>query len=213
MSEEPSPLAFETALGNLDVELENCCEWSTNQLILDVVESLDDDASTVQLNIIDTLGHNIRHHQKQGLSDSSNKKYWLPPLYNANNKEFCEQCVIPYAQSAANEQGFSLVCRQFDKRMNKLTWVCRRGRPYQDETKKLEKRRETLMAGTASNSATSATSGGEVDTASSVASGTSTRRRKKSRTKKNSRKKSTEPGYVPTSYRTTTQRPLKGLHK
>jgi len=118
--------------------------WNTPELFIDVATALDND-QPVTINIIDTfVEHEIRRSRKDKHSVSDpTSVYWLQSKYNQNTKEFrVETLSVPFVKSA-QQAGFNLSMKGYEKKKNQLPFRCPRYEPYTPGARKPPSSKDT----------------------------------------------------------------------
>ena len=85
--------------------LQEVKEWETHELWVDVATSLND-PTPVRLNVIETMGHDVRLSAKK--KDNLINRHCLPAEMTYNDDPHCRDVIVPHFSRAALVAGFGI---------------------------------------------------------------------------------------------------------
>jgi hypothetical protein len=107
--------------------------WHTSSIMIDVCVSLNS-PETVEYDFGGTIGQYRSSGRKIHPTDTPHVRLYLPPQYNQNESAFRKNTLAPLLSCACAREGFSVIVRGWEARLQCLRFRCQRGRKHQEAT-------------------------------------------------------------------------------
>ena len=131
-SDEADP-TFDESAAKLVGLFEASKTWTVHEMLIDVATSSNNDTPRL-LNLTTTFSCNQKEPSPHQIPS---QHHYLPQSYNQNTQEFRKKTLIPYFVRAAQQSGFTLICKGWEKSKNALRFQCHRSIPYRSNNSQL----------------------------------------------------------------------------